>query len=207
MRLFLDANIMTYIAFFEGYLCEGTSEELEASISSWTDLQGAVPDECLLREVEALRLLYWLDEQARFDWLFSDLAIEEVMRIRSALKRRLHYDLLDRLIEHRYDVCLEEGRSFTTQDRETLLSSLFPGLQGNMTVDALQYCEAVLIEADYFLTNDIAFVNTATMAEASVSPSRVSDLPFIAEVSEKRARHGHFTGGGILQTQGGRANE
>ena len=26
MRLFLDSNIMTYIAFFEGYLCEGTRQ-------------------------------------------------------------------------------------------------------------------------------------------------------------------------------------
>ena len=25
MRLFLDSNIMTYIAFFEGYLCEGST--------------------------------------------------------------------------------------------------------------------------------------------------------------------------------------
>ena|SRR5215203_2489011 len=35
MRLFLDSNIMTYIAFFEGYLCEGTRAELDLAIEHW----------------------------------------------------------------------------------------------------------------------------------------------------------------------------
>ncbi len=83
MRLFFDANILTYIAIFENYLCEGTAAELDAAIHTWAHLQGSQPDSSLLQEVQALRVLYLVDDYAHFDWLFSDIGLAEVLRIRN----------------------------------------------------------------------------------------------------------------------------
>ena len=182
MRLFFDANELTYIAFFEGYLSEGTGGEFEAGKQAWADLQGTPPGAQVLREVEALRMLYLIDDRAHFDWLCSDIAIDEVLRIRSELKRSLHYDLLDRLIEHRQDVYTEEGRKLTIHEREYLLSRLFPNISDTMKNDAEQYCEAILVEADFFLTNDAKFIKAAGTVNAGVTPMRVGELPFIAKL-------------------------
>ena len=122
MRLFLDSNIMTYIAFFEGYLCEGTRAELDVAIEHWHRTGRQHPDLRLLQEVEALRILYLIDEQAQFDWLFSEVAIKEIRRIRSESRRSAHYHLLDRLIEHRHDIYLTEGRIVGQNLRAKLLS-------------------------------------------------------------------------------------
>src|SRR5215218_1631417 len=104
MRLFLDSNIMTYIAFFEGYLCEGTKVELDLAIEHWHCTGRHRPDLRMLHEVEALRILYLIDDQAHFDWLFSEMGIDEILKTRSESRRSAHYHLLDRLIEHRRDV-------------------------------------------------------------------------------------------------------
>lgn len=181
MRLFLDSNLMTYIAFFENYLVEGAIGELNASIDFWRDLQGDIPDRRVLNEVEGLKILYKLDESAHFDWLFSDLGIEEILRIRDEAKKRFHYDLLDRLIEHRQDVYDEEGRGIDEAERSELLNVLFPKLARRMQNDALQYCEAGLVEAIYFLTLDLDFISIANAAGGTVIATTVSDLPFIAE--------------------------
>jgi len=182
MRLFFDANELTYIAFFEGYLCEGTGGEFDAEMQAWADLQRAPPSADVLREVEALRMLYLIDDQAHFDWLCSDIAIDEVLRIRSERKRSCHYGLLDRLIEHRHDVYTEEGRKFTTHERECLLSRLFPNISDSMKNDAGQYCEALLVEADFFLTNDAKFIKAAGTVNPGVTAMRVRELPFIAKL-------------------------
>jgi hypothetical protein len=64
MRLFLDSNIMTYIAFFEGYLCEGTRAELDLAIEHWHSTGRNHPDSHMLHEVEALRILYLIESGA-----------------------------------------------------------------------------------------------------------------------------------------------
>lgn len=94
---------MTYIAFFESYLVEGTPDELEVDYLSWIFLQRASPDDKLQAEIHALRRLYLIDDCAHFDWLCSDIAIMEVLAIRDRLKREVHRSLLERLIEHRQD--------------------------------------------------------------------------------------------------------
>ena len=194
MRLFLDANVMTYIAFFEGYLLERTEGQKEESVAGWTALQSSPPTIQLMREIEALSILYHIDDQAHFDWLCSDVALNEVVKIRSQQKRKQHFDLLERLIEHRRDVYEEEGRSSLSEAPETLLSRLFPTLPLGMKNDALQYCEALLVEADYFLTNDQDFIRTVRQAPESIHtlssdmrpvliPAvKVSELSFIAEL-------------------------
>ena len=147
MRLFFDANELTYIALFESYLCEGTKGEFDASVQTWTALQSTAPTANVIREVEALRVLYLVDERAHFDWLCSDIAIDEVLKIRSKFKRECHYDLLDRLIEHRNDVYREEGRRFTVHERRDIMSHLFPKVSDRMRNDVEQYCEAILVKA------------------------------------------------------------
>ena len=108
MRLFLDSNIMTYLALFEGYLCEGTRTELDRATEDWHRTIGQGPDSHLLYEVEALRILYLIEEQSHFDWLFSEVGMDEIRSIRSEARKSSHYDLLDRLIEHRRDVYLKK---------------------------------------------------------------------------------------------------
>ncbi len=182
MRLFLDSNIMTYIAFFEGYLCEGTRVEHDSAVEHWHRTAGTRPGSQVLHEVEALRILYLLDDQARFDWLFSDIGLNEVQRIRGQSRRSAHHHLLDRLIEHRHDIYEEECRRTNQKGRAELAARHFPTISTRMKDDALQYCEAELVEADYFLTNDHRFINHARESAANVAASKVSELPFVARV-------------------------
>ncbi len=190
MRLFLDSNTITYIAFFEGYLCEGTRPELDSAIRHWHGTGRNYPDLRMLHEVEALRILYHIDDQARFDWLFSEKGLDEIRKIRNESRRSAHYHLLDRLIEHRRDIYLEEGRDISQEDREELLSRLLPNLPENMKNDALQYCEAELVESDYFLTNDHRFINRARESTGNVEASKVSELPFVAKALRQSAVEG-----------------
>ncbi len=186
MRLFLDSNIVTYITLFEGYLCEGTKVELDLAIRNYPRVTNQELDPNMLHEVEALRVLYLIDDQAHFDWLFSDIGLEEILRIRSDPKRSSHYHLLNRLIEHRHDVYDEEGRkNIRQEDRVELLSRFFPNIPYKMKNDALQYCEAELVGAYYFLTNDRKFTNKARASMGNVRASKVSELPFVAEVLEQ----------------------
>jgi hypothetical protein len=101
------------------------------------------------------------------------------MKIRSAAKRHIHFHLLERLIEHRHDVYAEEERVITPEDLEARLTTLFPDLPEKMEADALQYCEAHLVESDYFLTNDSRFIKVAATTNADVIALRVSELPFV----------------------------
>jgi hypothetical protein len=75
MRLFLDSNIMTYIVFLEGYLCEGKRTDLDSAIEHWRSIGRDRPEPSMIREVEALRILYLIDDQAHFDWLFSNTGL------------------------------------------------------------------------------------------------------------------------------------
>jgi hypothetical protein len=184
MRFFLDSNIMTYIAFFEGYLCEGNRTELDSAIEHWHSTGRKPPDPRVIREVEALRALYLIDYQAHFDWLFSDIGMEEIRKIRSEARRGPHYNLLCRLFEHRRDVFAEEGRDICQEECSALLSRFFPRLPDSMKSDALQYCEAELVESDYFLTNDLRFITRTRTSTANVRATSVSKLPFVASVLE-----------------------
>lgn len=182
MRLFLDSNIMTYVAFFEGYLCEGTTGEHDSAVEHWHRTARTRPGSRVLHEVEALRILYLLDDQAHFDWLFSDIGLDELQRIRGQSRRSAHHQLVDRLIEHRHDIYEEECRRTTQKDRSELVARLFPTISKKMKDDALQYCEAELVESDYFLTNDHRFIIKARESAAKVAASKVSELPFVARV-------------------------
>lgn len=182
MRLFLDTNILTYIAVFEEFLCDGTQVALDSTINMWAYLQGCSPDENLLQEIKALHILYLLDEQAHFDWLFSDVAVEEVLKIRDAMKRETHYDLLDRLIEHRNDIYGITGSHFELNERNKLFANLFPALPKKMHNDALQYCEAILVGAYYFVTNDSNFIKASMLTRSGVIATKTSQLPFVSEV-------------------------
>ena len=104
-----------------------------------------------------------------------------MLKIRDKLKRSRHYNLLDRLIEHRQDVYDAEDRKFTTSERAYLMSRLFPTIKDKMKNDAEQYCEALLVEANYFLTNDSDFLKAASTPGAKILASRVRELPFIIE--------------------------
>lgn len=185
VRLFLDSNMMTYIALFEGYLCEGGTEELDSAIEFWQLAQGAAPDQRVLEEAEALRVLYIVDDQAHFDWLFSDVGLDEVMRIRNELRRGSHYHLLNRLIEQRREVYAEEGRHFSGADIARLRHQLFPNIPQRMENDSLQFCEAELVESDYFLTDDLDFVTMAGRTPVRVTATTVRQLPFVARVLDQ----------------------
>lgn len=181
MRLFLDANVMTYIAAFEGYLVEGTPEERLEATNLWTEIQGHEPDAALRREVEALRILFRIDDGAHFDWLFSDLALTEIERIANARKRVMHYGLVRRLLEHRSDVYSESG--LAALDRHAVHEravALFPNLPPRGMNDARQFCEAEFVDAYYFVTHDLPFIRAARAVAARVEAVRPSDLPFVA---------------------------
>lgn len=180
MRLFLDANVVTYVAFFEPFLVEGPTE-LRACVALWNSLQGTSPDADLRREIEALRILYLLDEQSHFDWLCSDRGIAEIQRIRSPEKRNAHSDLLERLLEHRRDVYAESGDRVQVATIEERLRVLFPNLPSRMESDALQFCEGELLDAYYFVTNDRAFSRTAAASGSDLVSCRPSELPFVAK--------------------------
>jgi hypothetical protein len=75
----------------------------------------------MIREVEALRILYLIDDQAHFDWLFSNMGMGEIRKIRSEVRRISHYNLLNRLIEHRHNVYADEGRHISQEDCVKLL--------------------------------------------------------------------------------------
>ena len=187
MRLFLDTNVMTYIAVFEGYLVEGTPEERLEAANLWRTVQGNEPDDRMLHEIEALRVLYLVDEAARFDWLFSDLALAEIHRIENSVKRGLHRRLIRRLVEHRSDVYSEAD--FPPADRESLqarVRTLFPDLPPKMMSDAQQFCEAELVDAYYFVTNDLPFIRVARASDAAIEALRPSDLPFVASQLAER---------------------
>lgn len=49
MRLFFDSNELTYIALFEGYICEGTESEFDAAKKTWAALQRYEPDAGFLK--------------------------------------------------------------------------------------------------------------------------------------------------------------
>ena len=185
MRLFLDSKIITYIALFEDYLCESTSADLDLAVDHWHYTARKHPDLRMLHEVGALRILWLMEEQAHFDWLFSEMAMDEILRIRSGARSKCHFYLLDRLIEHRNDLFFEEGRNIGQQDREEHLSRLFPHIPARMENVALQYCEAELVGADYFLTNDLEFIAWARASSGNVEASRIRELPFVARVLEQ----------------------
>jgi hypothetical protein len=184
MRLFLDSNIMTYIAFFEGYLCEGKRTVLNSAIEHWRSTGRKLPDPSMIRELEALRILYLIDDQAHFDWLFSDMGMDEIQKIRSHARRNPHHNLLNRLIEHRHEVYAEEGRDVSQEDCAELLARFFPRIPDKMKSDALQYCEAELVESDYFLSNDLRFIARTRTSTANVRATSVSKLPFVASILE-----------------------
>lgn len=107
MRLFLDSNIVTYIAFFESFLTSGRKTEFAEDVNYWSQMQNSKPENDLIREICALHVLYRIDDTAHFDWLCSDLGIKEIGRIRNLRKRSFHDGLLGRLVEHRADVDAE----------------------------------------------------------------------------------------------------
>jgi hypothetical protein len=139
-----------------------------------------------MREVQALRALYAADEQARFDFLCSDLGLDEVLAIRDATKRRAHDGLLRRVIEHRGDVYSEEGRQDVAAQREEKFAAWTTLLPKRMQVDGRQYAESEVVQSDYFLTNDVEFIARAERLGARVLACRPSDLPFLRRSGEAR---------------------
>ena len=140
------------------------SEVGNDKIRGWQRYQGFAPGPDLLRQIEALRQLYLLDERAHFDWLLSDIAIDEIVSIEDLTKRRQHWNLLDRLLEHRDIVLEESGLVFPANRPRVLAKSIFPDLAERHLADALQYAEALILESDYFVTNDVAFCKVANQA-------------------------------------------
>lgn len=180
MRLFLDANIVTYMAVFEPFLIDGTPEDLRQCANFWLALQGRLPDASLRREIEALRILYLVDERAHFDWLCSDNGVAEIQRIRDFSKREAHRHLLMRLLQHRQDVYAEAGDRVVPELIEARRREIFPNLPRRMESDALQFCEADLLDAYFFITNDRDFARVAA-GKSALGCCPPSELPFVAE--------------------------
>lgn len=181
MRLFFDANTLTYIAMFEGYLVEGTREEFQDGITFYEQINRAAPGEQVLNEINALRALYRIDDHARFDWLCSDVAVAEIEEIANQRKRSAHRGIIESIIEHRRDVYESEGRIVSVLERADLAQRLFPDLPSRMQNDALQFCEAELVDADFFVTNDRRFIRKARLTRTRVQAYQASALPFIGE--------------------------
>lgn len=182
MRLFLDTNVVTCMAVFEPFLIEGPSE-LPACAANWAALQREPLEGALQREVEALRVLYLLDEQCHFEWLCSDVAVAEIRRIRDVRKLSSHRALLARLLEHRDDVYGASGTILKSGAVEHRCLELFPNLKSKQTSDAHQFCEAELLDADYFLTSDVRFIRLARRTPPHVCAlvsCRPSELPFVS---------------------------
>jgi hypothetical protein len=178
MRLFLDSNVLTYIAFFEGYLAEGVGE-LPSEMGFWEVHQRGGLGDQRRREVYALRALYLLDDQAHFDFLFSDIALAEIEAIRDATTRRAHYGLLDRLIEHRAAVYEEEGRADIARERDARFAVWQSQLPARMWNDARQLAEATVVNAYYFLTNDSDLITRAARLQSETVATRPTGLPFL----------------------------
>jgi hypothetical protein len=189
VRLFLDSNVLTYVAFFEGYLADGVGE-LPSEMNSRALHQGGPLGDQLRREVYALRALYLLDEQAHFDFLFSDIALGEIQAIRDTTKRASHYGLLDRLIEHRADVYMEEGRADIAREREARFAPWQSQLPSRMVNDARQLAEATVVEAYYFLTNDSDLIARAVGLQSVTTAARPSELPFLQAALDGIVRNG-----------------
>lgn len=182
MRLFFDANTLTYIALFDGFLAEGTKDELEEGIRFYERFNHVAPNPQIKKEILALRALYCIDDQARFDWLCSDIAFGEIDRIKDQFKRSAHRSIVESIIEHRHDVYESEGRTVSIPERARLADRLFPSLPPKMRNDALQFCEAEMVEAYFFITNDLPFINKTKKVTAHVQALRASDLPFVAKL-------------------------
>lgn len=180
MRLFLDSNIVTYLAVFEPFLIEGSTDDLHECASLWLALQGGLPDAKLRREIEALRILYLVDDRAHFDWLCSDHGVAEIQRIRNVAKREAYGHLLTRLIQHREDVYAGAGDTVATEAVEARRRELFPTLPPRMESDALQFCEAELLNAYFFLTNDRDFARVAA-GKSALGCCPPSELPFVTQ--------------------------
>ena len=179
MRFFLDSNIITYIAYFEPFFVEGEGAELEQCVQRWTREQSTSPDPSLGREIEALGILYAVDNQAHFDWLCSNEAVTEIEQIRHVQKREEHYGLLSRMLEHRADVYAEARECLAEEEVATRIGTLLPHVPARMQIDAQQFAEADIMDAQYFLTNDRPFIRATKECGSSVIASRPSDLPFV----------------------------
>jgi len=178
MRFVLDANLVTYIAFFEGYMIGECDFDEERAY--WEAMNEGRPIDVSMKvEINALRVLYQVDDRAHFDWLISDIALREIKRIRLTSKRHVHLDLVQRLVEHRADVIDDLVQKPTRVALEQEVARRFPELPSKMLNDALQFVEADLLDADYFLTNDRRFI-AKTKAESLTSCSP-SQLPFVRE--------------------------
>lgn len=184
MRLFLDSNIITYIAFFGGFLTSGHKEEFVGDVNSWSQQQNLKPDEKFIREIYALRILYLIDDAAHFDWICSDLGIREIQRIRDARKRRCHDDLLARMLEHRADIYAECGLRLSSADIEREASRLFFSIPGGMEDDARQFAEACIVEADFFITNDIDFIRISNLRRSRCEVTNPGKIPFVSRELE-----------------------
>ncbi|KPL80016.1 hypothetical protein [Herpetosiphon geysericola] len=179
MRLFFDSNILTYIAIFENFFNERTESSWEEANMVWTQLQGNTLDVNLEREIQALLLIYLIDDKAHFDWLCSDIAIGEISRISDVTKRYWHSDLIGRLMEHRQNVYEEEERVLDNDERDNIYNALLADLPKRMHDDGRQFCEALVVDADYFITNDTEFIKKIKDYDVAQIAIKASDIPFV----------------------------
>jgi hypothetical protein len=146
MKLFIDANLITFWARYEGYVMVGEQDEaLEDEHVGW---QG---------EVHALkRLLDW-HEIAGFRFAVTPTILSEMASSPSLDEER---SLLQSLVENTLDCIDEEKISFTDEAVEAVLPGLGPGF-ARQNNDCRAVAEAIVLECDIFLTNDTRLARKA----------------------------------------------
>ena len=173
MRLFFDSCVITYICLFESYLISGNSIDFRYDKDFYKIICGSYPSCDLVKDVVLLRRLYQMDDLAHFDWLFSEIALEEIARIKIEHKREQHIDLVDRLLEHWQIVIEEQALSFSGK-----LNSIFSGFPSQMHNDCLQCSEAIEFNSDYFITGDKKFIKKCR-AINEIKVLRPREIPFL----------------------------
>ncbi len=188
MRLFFDSNVITLICYFEGYIIEGTDEEKSECLRFYSllkkhDLTNArnIDEEnnnkAILDAIEAIKYLYQIDEQAHFDWLCSDVAVNEIMEIKGTIEKEIirenHYDFLERIIEQRNIIIDEQGLEFSGK-----MNQVFSSFSEKDYNDCIQCSEAIEYESDYFITFDKKFISKCKDING-ITVTNIIELPFL----------------------------
>ena len=139
MKIFLDTNIVIYLARYNGYVMVGEPDQLlEHEDEGWQ------------AEVSALKQLFDVHEVAGFRFATTPTIIEEMTHNPSP---RWEREFLELLVEHTRDCIAEEEIQFTEELVQEVMRSLSPTF-GKITNDCLALAEAIVLECDVFLTND-----------------------------------------------------
>ncbi len=156
MIIYLDTNIVRYVAAFDAYILGETE---------------TIPTEQprLAREIRAIRRLVELDQLADWGIACSPMLMKELFEGNRAKDRRAVYKLLVDAWEQSGNE-VPDDIQVRANSIESSLSAL--GLDG---ADRRHLAEAIAIGASWLLTNDDRFVGSCRKAKLPLRVSYVSE--------------------------------